>query len=77
MSQLLDDRNLSIHRLQAFHEFLDREKAFDPGYALERGLLEEIGEVVTAIRDLKEADDPCAPEKARAHLDEELADCLA
>jgi len=78
MSELLDDGNLSIRRLQAFHESLDHEKGFDQDLLRNVAYLsEEIGEVVTAIRDLKEADDPSALEEARAHLGEELADCLA
>jgi NTP pyrophosphatase (non-canonical NTP hydrolase) len=40
-------------------------------------LSEEIGEVVSAIRDFKNADAPSALEEARANLGEELADCLA
>jgi NTP pyrophosphatase (non-canonical NTP hydrolase) len=78
MSELLDQHNLSIRQLQTFHESLDREKGFDLDMLRNVAYLsEEVGEVVTAIRDLKRADDPSALEKARAHLGEELADCLA
>ena len=40
-------------------------------------LTEEIGEIVHAIRKLEKAEDLAATEKAREHLGEELADCLA
>jgi NTP pyrophosphatase (non-canonical NTP hydrolase) len=40
-------------------------------------LSEEIGEVVHAICNLQRADGSVAPEEARRHLGEELADCLA
>ena len=78
MRQLLDQPNLSIRHLQAFHQSLDRGKGFDLDMLGNVAYLsEEIGEVVTAIRNLKKADDPSAPEEARSHLGEELADCLA
>ena len=78
MRQLLDQPNLSIRQLQTFHQSLDREKGFDLDMLRNVAYLsEEIGEVVHAIRDLKKADDPSALEEARAHLGEELADCLA
>ena len=78
MRELLDQRDLSIRQLQTFHESLDREKGFDLDMLRNVAYLsEEIGEVVTAIRDLKKADDPSALEEARSHLGEELADCLA
>jgi len=78
MRQLLDQHNLSIRQLQTFHESLDREKGFDLDMLRNVAYLsEEVGEVVGAIRDLKKAGDPFALEEARAHLGEELADCLA
>ena len=78
MSELLDDRDLSIRQLQTFHESLDREKGFDLDMLRNVAYLsEELGEVVRAIRDLIGAADPPALEEARSHLGEELADCLA
>ena len=78
MRQLLDGNELSIYQLQAFHESLDREKGFDQDLLRNVAYLsEEVGEVVAAIRDLNKAADPSAREEARAHLGEELADCLA
>jgi len=69
---------LCIRELQVFHESLDREKRFDPDMFRNVAYLsEEIGEVVSAIRDFKAADEPSALEEARTHLGEELADCLA
>lgn len=40
-------------------------------------LSEEIGEVVSAIRAFKRAEDASALDEARSQLGEELADCLA
>jgi NTP pyrophosphatase (non-canonical NTP hydrolase) len=78
MRELLDKDDLSIRQLQAFHQSLDREKGFDLDMLRNVAYLsEELGEVVHAIRDLKRAADPSALEEARAHLGEELADCLA
>ncbi len=70
--------HLCIRELQAFHETLDREKGFDLDMLRNVAYLsEEIGEVVSAIRDFKKADETAALEEARSHLGEELADCLA
>ena len=78
IAELLDEGKLCILDLQAFHESLDREKGFDLDMLRNVAYLsEEIGEVVSAIRDFKEADGASALEEARDHLGEELADCLA
>ena len=78
MREFLGKDKLCLQDLQAFHEWLDREKAFDLDLLRNVAYLtEEVGEVVGAIRDLKRADGPSAVEAARAHLGEELADCLA
>jgi NTP pyrophosphatase (non-canonical NTP hydrolase) len=70
--------NLTLRDLQAFHEALDREKGFDLDMLRNVAYLsEEIGEVVTAIRNLRGADVPSAVEEAKLALGEELADCLA
>jgi len=75
---LVDKDKLCIRELQAFHESLDREKEFDSDMLRNVAYLsEEIGEVVSAIRDFKNADEPSSVETARAHFGEELADCLA
>lgn len=67
-----------IRELQAFHEALDREKKFDVDMLRNIAYLsEEIGEVVSAIRAFKRAEDPSALDEARSQLGEELADCLA
>ena len=78
IEKLLDEGKLCIRDLQAFHESLDREKGFDLDMLRNVAYLsEEVGEVVSAIRDLKKADGASALEEAREHLGEELADCLA
>ena len=78
MNGLFNEDKLCIRELQAFHESLDREKGFDLDMLRNVAYLsEEIGEVVSAIRELKKADEPSALKEARAHLGEELADCLA
>jgi NTP pyrophosphatase (non-canonical NTP hydrolase) len=78
MKELLAQDELCIRDLQAFHESLDREKGFDLDMLRNVAYLsEEIGEVVSAIRDFKKADDLSALEEARERLGEELADCLA
>ena len=78
MKRILHEDKLCIRELQVFHESLDREKGFDSDMLRNVAYLsEEIGEVVSAIRDFKNADEPSAVEAARTHLGEELADCLA
>jgi len=78
MKRLFNEDKLCIRELQAFHESLDLEKGFDLNMLRNIACLsEEIGEVVSAIRELKKADEPSELEEARAHLGEEPADCLA
>ena len=78
MKEYLDGDNPCIRELQAFHDALDREKEFDVDMLRNVAYLaEEIGEVVSAIREFKHADTPAILEEARDHLGEELADCLA
>jgi NTP pyrophosphatase (non-canonical NTP hydrolase) len=78
MRILFNEDRLCIRELQAFHESLDREKGFDLDMLRNIAYLsEEVGEVVSAIRELEKADGPSELEEARAHLGEELADCLA
>lgn len=74
----LNEDNLCLRELQTFHKSLDCEKGF--GVDMLRNvayLSEEIGEMVSAIRSLENADEPSAVEEARIRLGEELADCLA
>lgn len=78
MKGCLNEDKLCIRELQVFHEALDREKGFDLDILRNVAYLsEEIGEVVSAIRDFKNADGPSALEEARSRIGEELADCLA
>ena len=78
MEKLLSKHGLCLRELQAFHNSLDREKGFDSDMLRNIAYLsEEIGEVVSAIRNLKNADEPSSVKAARDHLGEELADCLA
>lgn len=78
MKELLAKDDLCLQDLQAFHESLDREKGFDLDMLRNVAYLsEELGEVVRAIRVFKKAEGLTALERAREHLGEELADCLA
>jgi NTP pyrophosphatase (non-canonical NTP hydrolase) len=78
MSDFFNGDQVCLREMQAFHEMLDREKGFDRDMLRNVAYLaEEAGEVVGAIRELRNADGPSAEETARAHLGEELADCLA
>ncbi|WP_089942394.1 MazG nucleotide pyrophosphohydrolase domain-containing protein [Candidatus Entotheonella palauensis] len=78
MHELFTKDNPSLRECQAFHESLDQEKSFDVDMLRNVAYLsEEIGEVVSAIRDFKKAEAPSALEAARSQLGEELADCLA
>jgi NTP pyrophosphatase (non-canonical NTP hydrolase) len=78
VDDFLNKDQICIRELQAFHEVLDRDKSFDLDMLRNVAYLsEEIGEVVSAIRRFKKAEDPSTLEEARAQLGEELADCLA
>ncbi len=75
-ARLVDTERL--RDLQAFHEELDSEKEFDTDLFRNIAYLtEEVGEVVQAARALKRASESNDIERARAHVGEELADCLA
>ena len=78
MNDLFTTDHPTLRAFQAFHESLDQEKSFDVDMLRNVAYLaEEIGEVVSAIRDFKKAEDPAALEATKNHLGEELADCLA
>lgn len=77
MLDLLNQDHLALHDMQQFHRALDKAKNFDPDFIKNVGyMVAEVGEAVTAYRDLDRASD-AAKSDARAHLGEELADCLA
>ena len=74
---LLSKDNLEIRDLQAFHKALDEEKQFDQDIFRNIAYLSgEIGELVSAIRKLRKAQDASEELEARNHVGEELADCL-
>jgi NTP pyrophosphatase (non-canonical NTP hydrolase) len=74
----LDRDDLTIRDAQAFHEHLDQEKHFDTDMLRNVAYLtSEVGEVVMAVREFKNAEHATAEARARAHMGEELADCLA
>jgi NTP pyrophosphatase (non-canonical NTP hydrolase) len=78
MEEFLAKDDLCLCDMQAFHEALDGEKGFDLDMLRNVAYLtEEMGEVVHAICVLKRAEGSDAVERARRHLGEELADCLA
>lgn len=75
---LLKTHNLCLRDLQTFHDYLDREKQFDTDLLRNSAYLtEEVGEVIHAIREFRQAHDSSNIQSARAHIGEELADCLA
>ena len=76
--QLLSKNCLGLQELQAFHRKLDQEKHFDQDIFRNIAYLSgEIGELVSAIRALRKTDGVSKEAVARAHVGEELADCLA
>ena len=76
--QLLSRNCLGLQDLQAFHRELDQAKHFDQDVFRNIAYLTgEIGELVSAIRVLRKTDDVSKEANARAHVGEELADCLA
>jgi NTP pyrophosphatase (non-canonical NTP hydrolase) len=78
MKEILDKNHPTLRDLQAFHEWLDREKGFDTDMFRNVAFLSgEIGEVVKAIREIHWAQNEDGGQLARAHMGEELADCLA
>jgi NTP pyrophosphatase (non-canonical NTP hydrolase) len=78
LSQLLSKNCLGLQDLQIFHRELDQAKHFYQDIFRNIAYLTgEIGELVSAIRVLRKTDDVSKEEDARAHVGEELADCLA
>lgn len=78
MTDLPANDRLGIRDLQAFHRALDEEKAFDLDmFRNVAYLVEELGEVVSTARQLRQARGLAEEEEARACLGEELSDCLA
>ena len=78
MIDLLSKDTLSIQDLQAFHTALDQEKQFDQDIFRNIAYLTgEIGEVVSAIRKARKANNNADELEAQSQVGEELADCLA
>ncbi len=78
MADLLSKDCLGIQDLQSFHRELDKEKQFDQDVFRNIAYLSgEIGELVSAIRKLRKAQGLSEKAEAKAHIGEELADCLA
>jgi NTP pyrophosphatase (non-canonical NTP hydrolase) len=78
MEDLLSRDPLVLQDLQIFHKELDKEKQFDQDIFRNIAYLSgEIGELVSAIRKLRKANDSSEEAEARNHVGEELADCLA
>ncbi len=74
----LPTENARIRELQRFHDAFDCEKQFDRDMIANAAYLaEEVGEVISAIRVLKRAQDDTTRTTAKHQLGEELADCLA
>ncbi|WKZ46079.1 MAG: MazG-like family protein [Anaerolineales bacterium] len=78
MEDLLSRNNLGLKDLQAFHKQLDQEKSFDQDIFRNVAYLTgEIGEMVSAIRKLRQTKDLQEEMTAREHVADEIADCLA
>jgi NTP pyrophosphatase (non-canonical NTP hydrolase) len=78
MEKLLSKGKLGLQDLQTFHKVLDEEKHFDQDIFRNVAYLSgEIGEFVSAIRQLRKANNETEETNARKHIGEELADCLA
>jgi NTP pyrophosphatase (non-canonical NTP hydrolase) len=78
MIDLLSSDKLSIQELQAFHQALDQEKQFDQDIFRNIAYLSgEIGELVSAIRNVRKANNEIEESEAHHQVGEELADCLA
>jgi len=76
--QLLSKDEFGLQELQAFHREFDEEKHFDQDIFRNIAYLSgEIGELVSAIRTLRKANDISDKSVARIQVGEELADCLA
>jgi NTP pyrophosphatase (non-canonical NTP hydrolase) len=76
--QFLSKNCLGLQDLQAFHRELDQAKHFDQDIFRNIAYLTgETGELVSAVRVLRKTDDVSKEADARAHVGEELADCLA
>ncbi len=69
----------TLRDCQDFHIWLDKEKGFSRDLPLNVMLLvEEVGEVAKEVRRIMHyTTDDVLRERAREHLKEELADCLA
>lgn len=70
--------DLGLQKLQSFHFALDKEKKIDQDIFRNIAYLSgEIGELVSAIRTLRNASDVSSESGARIQVGEELTDCLA
>ncbi len=78
MKEILEQDKVDLRDMQRFHAWLDELKQFDqaimPNLAFLAG---EVGEVINAVRDLDRLGPEGSLDDARAHIAEELADCLA
>ena len=78
MKDILLQETVDLRDMQRFHAWLDELKQFDqtvmPNLAYLAG---EVGEVINAVRDLERLGPDGSLDDARAHIAEELADCLA
>lgn len=78
LQQLLSKDELGLQELQSFHVALDNEKHFDQDIFRNIAYLSgEIGELVSAIRKLRKANNVLEESDARIQVGDELADCLA
>ncbi len=77
MEAILEKDRVDLNDMQQFHAWLDELKQFDQDPMRNLAYLAgEVGEVINAVRYLQRSDEE-GLEKARDHIAEELADCLA
>jgi NTP pyrophosphatase (non-canonical NTP hydrolase) len=79
MEEMLDRDDATLADLQRFHGWLRGRKDFDRDLFRNVAYLSsEVGELVHALREMRRtADHDGERRAARAHVGEELADCLA
>ncbi len=78
MKEILDQQSINLHDMQQFHRWLDDVKQFDQSIMINLAYLAgEVGEVINAVRDAQRIGQNDSLDDARAHIAEELADCLA
>lgn len=78
MIDILEKEPFTLSDMQRFHLALDAAKGFDTDFIKNVAYMTaEVGEVLNAYRQISRVTSQPEQEKLRAHVAEELADCLA